>query len=86
MTLTDMGIVVAISTPLLAGAGYVGKLYGDTLWMPINIYQQEKLYDLQDEHDDLKAVQQFERELTQRERQRLQRLERRIERLEDQLK
>lgn len=81
-TLNNIALMFAVAAPLIGGAGFVGKLYGDTIWVPVGAYQQEKLYDLQDEFDDLEAKEQYEGPLTQREKEQQKRLLRRIERLE----
>lgn len=37
---------------VLVGTGSAAKLYGDTIWLPISEYKQEKLYDLEDAYDE----------------------------------
>ena len=82
MTVGEWASVTTIAAVLVGGGGTVGKLYGDTVWVPIGAYQTEKLYDLQDEAADLEAKEKYEGDLTQREQEKLKRLLLRIERLE----
>lgn len=82
---TRIALLLTIATPCLAGGSYVAKLVGDTLWLPIGSYQQEKLYELQDEAADLEAKEKYEGDLTQREAEKLKRLLKRVERLQTQL-
>ena len=45
-------IALILALPVLAGAGTAAKLYGDTIWLPISEYKQERLYDLEDKYDE----------------------------------
>lgn len=82
MTLNEIGIVVGITVPLVTGAGAVGKLYGDTVWVPIGAYQKEKLYDLEDKAFEYELQEKYEGSLEPREREQYERLLKRIERLQ----
>ncbi len=68
--------------PALAGAGVGAKLYGDTLWLPISQYQQEKYYDLQDQAEAYTDKEEFEGGLSESDKRKLKRLLKQIDRLE----
>ncbi len=76
--------LLSIFTPLLlGGAGVTAKLYGDAfVWVPIGTYQQEKLYDLEDEAEYLNDKEELGG-LTELEKRELKRLLKQIDRLED---
>ena len=100
---TKIALWMGIAVPALGGAGYLGKLVGDTQWVnhevlpekvmattedeyvPVGAYQQEKLYDLQDEAFEFELKEKYEGDLTPREQEQLDRLMKRIERLESQI-
>ena len=84
MTVTQLIISVLI-LPCLGGAGYTAKLVGDTLWLPISSYQQEKLYDLEDQRDDYTDKEEFDGELSEFEKRKLKRLKKQIQRLTQEL-
>ena len=52
MTLSEAGIITGIVVASVGASGFVGKLVGDTIWLPIGTYQQEKLYDLEDQAEE----------------------------------
>jgi hypothetical protein len=58
---------------------------GKEEFLSSDAYQQEKLYDLQDQAADLEAKEQYEAPLTQREKEKLKRILKNVERLESQL-
>ena len=43
MTLNEIGIVLGITTSLIGGAGYFGKLVGDTYWISSESYYSQEL-------------------------------------------
>lgn len=69
----------------ISGGGYVAKVVGDTLWVPIGAYQKEKLYDLQDEYEEYADRESLGETLTPLDELNRKRLEQRIERLQDEL-
>ena len=74
MTLSEMGVVVAICTPLITGAGYLGKVVGDTHWISSDSYFAQELRKTQRE----KSLLEWERDnggLTPREQFELKQLE-----------
>lgn len=85
MTLSELALVFVIGVPSLGGTVYVAKLAGDTQWVPINAYQQEKLDDLQDDLFAYEQQEKWEGPLSQRNEEAKDRLEERIERLEQKL-
>lgn len=54
-------------------------------YVPVGAYQQEKLYDLQDEAFEFELKEKYEGDLSPREQEQLDRLLKRIERLEQQI-
>lgn len=85
MTLTEAGIITGIVVAAVGGSGFVGKLVGDTIWLPISTYQQEKLYDLEDEAEEYRDREELDGALPELEQRKLKRLLKSIERLEDEL-
>lgn len=63
----------------------VAKVVGDTLWVPINSYQQEKLYDLEDDYDEYEDRELLGETLTPLDELNRNRLLKRIERLTDEI-
>ncbi len=49
MNLTDVGIIFAICTPLVAGVGAGGKYYADHEYVTIASQNQKLLWDIEDE-------------------------------------
>ncbi len=81
-----MKLITIIVGILFSGAGiYSAKVVGDTLWVPIQAYQQEKLYDLEDDRDEYLDRELLGEELTPLDDLNFKRLLKRIERLEDQI-
>ena len=58
MTLNEIGIVAAICSSLVGGAGYVGKLVGDTYWISSESYYAQELRKVQRD----KSLLEWERE------------------------
>lgn len=75
-------VLAAIGTPT---GLYAAKVVGDTLWLPISEYKQEKLYDLEDEAESYTDRQSLGETLSPLDELNLKRLLKRIERLEDEL-
>lgn len=84
MTLIQTIISILI-LPCLGGVGYTAKLFGDTQWLPISSYQQEKLYDLEDQRDDYIDQGTFDGELSDSDKRKLKRLNKQIKRLTQEL-
>ena len=85
MTGAQITLILAIGTPAVGVSAYVSKLVGDTLWVPIGSYQQEKLYDLEDKAFDYEQQKKYDGALTPREQEKLDRLLKRIERLRSEI-
>jgi hypothetical protein len=69
----------------VGGGGYVAKVVGDTWWVPIQSYQQEKLYDLEDEAESYTDRESLGEVLTPLDELDRKRLLKRIERLQDEI-
>lgn len=80
-------IITWVLAAIFGGSGglYVAKVVGDTLWLPIDSYQQEKLYDLEDEAEEYADRESLGETLTPLDQLNRKRLLKRIERLEDEL-
>ena len=78
--------IIGILTPvILTGTGIGTKLYGDEyIWVAQDTYQQEKLYELQDEEEHFKDKEEIEG-LNELDRRKLNRILKNIKRLESQI-
>jgi hypothetical protein len=80
-----IALCALIGTPTIAFAGWAAVQAGNQIWLPINTYQQEKLYEKKDEAADLTDKQTLGIPLTDLEKLKLQRILRDVERLQNDL-